>query len=67
MGKGPIKVRDGLRQIAEKEARRPKKKVIVGSDSEEDIDEEMRGFGFGAEDMAAVPDPWDTNANYLPL
>ena len=70
IGKGPIKVRDGLKQIVEKDARRAKKsKVIinVSEDEDDDLPKEMRGFGFGLEDMAAVPDPLDLNADYLPL
>ena len=70
MGKGPIKVRDSLKQIVEKNARRVKKSKVVinvSEDEDDDLPKEMRGFGFGLEDMATIPDPLDINADYLPL
>ena len=68
IGKGSIKVRDGLKQIVEKNARRVKKSKVVinvSEDEDDDLPKEIRGFEFGLEDMAAIPNPLDINVDYL--
>ena len=70
MGKGPIKVRDSLKQIIEKDVRRAKKsKVIINISEDEDdnLPKEIRGFEFSLKDITIIPNPLDLNVDYLPL
>jgi hypothetical protein len=67
VGKGPIRAGNGLQEVAEKEARKPKKKVIVKV-SDDEVDNvgttyqtehlEIVGWDFGKSDMTGVRDPF---------
>jgi hypothetical protein len=79
IGKGPIKVGDSFREIAEKEARKPKSKrtptpFTIDLDDEDDEDyfvdfvdhPELMGFDFGITDMElGVPDPFKAQAELI--
>jgi hypothetical protein len=41
--------------------------INVSEDKDDDLPKEIRGFGFGLEDMATIPNPLNLNIDYLPL